>query len=68
MSKSVQRAGHPATLGGIEFAPELAAVMNLYRAGRNAASLKAFLDDLRAKLRGLTAGRTGQGIANDDGR
>ena len=59
LADSIQRAGHPATLGGIEFAPELAAAMNLYRAGRNAVSLKAFLDELRAKLRGLTAGGTG---------
>ena len=59
LADSIQRAGHPATLGGIEFAPELAAAMNLYRAGRNTASLKAFLDDLRAKLRGFPAGGTG---------
>ena len=59
LADSIQRAGHPATLGGIEFASELVAVMDLYRAGRNTASLKAFLDDLRAKLRGFPAGGTG---------
>lgn len=59
LANSIQRAGHPATLGGIEFASELVTAMNLYRAGRNAVSLKAFLDDLRAKLRGVTAGGTG---------
>lgn len=58
LADSIQRAGHPATLGGIEFASELVTEMNLYRAGKNAVSLKAFLDDLRAKLRGLTSGGT----------
>jgi hypothetical protein len=59
LGDSIQRAGHPPTLGGIEFASELAAAMNLYRAGRNVTSLKAFSDDLRARLRGFPAGGTG---------
>ena len=49
--KSVLQAGHPATLGGIEFGSELVDGMDLYRAGRGDHSLKAFLDDLRGKLR-----------------
>lgn len=50
LSKSVRQAGHPATLGGIEFARELVQAMDLYRAGRNDHSLRAFVDDLRGKL------------------
>lgn len=55
MADSIQRAGHPPTLGGIEFASELAAAMNLYRAGRNASSLRIFVNDLRSKLRSLSS-------------
>lgn len=51
LAKTVRQAGHPATLGGIEFAPELVEGMDLYRAGKGDHSLKAFLDDLRGKLR-----------------
>jgi Domain of unknown function (DUF4276) len=57
LANAVRKAGHPATLGGIEFAPELVERMDLYRAGKNARSLKAFVDDLRGKLRTLTQGR-----------
>lgn len=53
LAEAVRRGGHPATLGGIEFACELAASMDLYRAGKNDRSLGAFLDELRAKLRRL---------------
>lgn len=51
LAKTVRQAGHPATLGGIEFAPDLVEGMDLYRAGRGDHSLKAFLDGLRGKLR-----------------
>ena len=47
---SIREAGHLPTLGGVEFAEELALAMDLYRAGKGDGSLKAFLDDLRAKL------------------
>lgn len=53
LAKAVRQAGHPATLGGIEFAREIVENLDWYRAGRNDASLKAFLDDLRARLRRL---------------
>lgn len=53
LAQVVRKAGHPATLGGIEFAQELVEHMDLYRAGRNERSLKAFLDDLRGRLRVL---------------
>lgn len=51
--QAVRRAGHPPTLGGIEFARELVDGMDLYRAGKNDRSLKAFLDDLTNMLRAL---------------
>ena len=50
---AVQKGGHPAMLGGIEFAEDLVEAMDLYRAGRENPSLKAFLDDLRTALRRL---------------
>lgn len=53
LNKAILDAGHPPTLGGIEFARELVAQMDLYRAGKYDASLKAFVDDLRAGLKAL---------------
>jgi len=50
LAKSLADGGHPPTLGGTEFAPELIAAMDLYRAGKNEKSLKHFTDDLRAAL------------------
>lgn len=57
LGQAIKEGGHPAPLGGIEFASELAKDMNLYQAGKNDASLKAFLDDLRKKLRMLATTR-----------
>jgi hypothetical protein len=51
LAGAVRKGGHPLTLGGIEFAAELAAKMDLYRAGRNDASLGAFINELRGMLR-----------------
>ena len=53
---AIQRGGHPPTLKGIEFASDLVDAMDLYRAGKTIASLKAFLDDFRAGLRRLRQG------------
>jgi hypothetical protein len=53
LARTVREAGHPATLGGIEFAPELVEAMDLYRAGKDDRSLKSFVEDLRVRLRGL---------------
>lgn len=53
LADAVRQGGNPLTLGGIEFAAELAAGMDLYRAGKNDPSFRAFVDDLRAKLRRL---------------
>lgn len=60
LAKTVRQAGHPATLGGIEFAPDLVEGMDLHRAGRGNHSLKAFLDGLRGKLRLLRPGCEGR--------
>ena len=53
LADAVRAGGHSATLGGIEFAAELVSAMDFYRAGKSDHSLKAFLDDLRRKLRSL---------------
>jgi len=58
LARAVRQAGHPSTLGGIEFAQELVAGLDLFRAGKNDRSLKAFLDDLRGKLRTFAASQT----------
>lgn len=52
MNENGYSRGRPSSAaGGIEFAAELAEAMDLYRAGRADASLRAFLDDLRAALK-----------------
>lgn len=48
---ALKRAGQIVTLGGVEFAPDLVAAMDFYRAGQQDRSLKAFVEDLRAKLK-----------------
>jgi hypothetical protein len=53
LSKAIVDAGHPNTLAGIEFARELVESMDLYRAGKNEASLKHFLDDTRTHFKVL---------------
>lgn len=59
LARAVRKAGHPATLRGIEFAQELVERMDLYRAGRNERSLKAFVDDLRGRLKAIGRGLHG---------
>jgi hypothetical protein len=53
VAQAVTRAGHPPTLGGIEFAGEIVEAMDFYSAGRAEPSLKAFLDDLDVRLQAL---------------
>lgn len=53
LAKAVRDAGHPVTLGGIEFASELATAMDLYRAGKNDRGLGQFLDQARQHIRSL---------------
>lgn len=47
----VTGAGHPSTLGGIEFGRELADARALFRAGKNDSSLGASVSDLREGFR-----------------
>lgn len=62
LENAVRKAGHPPTLGGIDFAAALASRMDLYRAGKSDRSLRAFVDDLRTRLR--TLGRMKRGDAS----
>ncbi len=48
--KAIRDAGQIPTLGGIEFAQELVAAMDLYRAAKNDRSLALFLEDMRVAL------------------
>jgi hypothetical protein len=50
---TISGAGHVPTLGGIEFGRDLVEAMDLYRAGRNEASLNAFVDAARHAIRAL---------------
>jgi hypothetical protein len=50
---AIRKAGHPVGLGGRAFAKDLAAAMDLFRAGRRDRSLKSFLDQLRSAVRRL---------------
>lgn len=51
LHQAVRAAGKVATLGGIEFAEEIAASIDFFRAGKVDASFKAFADDLRTRIR-----------------
>ena len=57
LSNTIRQAGHPAPLGGIEFAPELVERMDIFHAGRNDKSLKAFIDDLKNALARVDIGQ-----------
>lgn len=51
LAKAIENAGHPPTLGGIEFARELVEALDYYRAGKADNSFKHFLDALRARVK-----------------
>lgn len=51
LAKAVSDAGHPVTLGGIEFARELVDALDYFRAGKADNSLKHFLEELRGQFR-----------------
>ena len=51
LAEAIRHGGHPAPLGGIDFAVDLVKKMDLYRAGKNDHSLKAFVEGLRTRLR-----------------
>jgi len=48
---AVRKAGHPVTLGGIEFARDIVDAMDLDRASRNNRPLERFISEARAQLR-----------------
>lgn len=51
LARTVREAGHPPTLGGIEFAREIVEKMDFFRAGKTDRSLKHFLDAVIEKFR-----------------
>lgn len=51
LASSVADAGHPPTLGGLEFARELAEALDYFRAGKADASLKHFLEEVGARFK-----------------
>ncbi len=53
LSRAVRDGGNPPLLGGIEFAEEIVAAMDFFRAGKAERSLKDFLDQARARLKAL---------------
>lgn len=55
LAHAVRAAGHPAILGGIEFAPELANAMDPFRAGKADTALKHFIEEVENALRLLKA-------------
>jgi len=50
LAKAVVDAGHPPTLGGIEFAFDIVAQMDFYRAGKSHHSLRHVVDQTRKRL------------------
>lgn len=60
LRQAIRNGGHIPTLGGIEFAREIVQAMDLYRAGQNEPSLRAFLNDCRDQIRQiLTSAQSG---------
>lgn len=53
LSKAVRDAGHPPTLGGIEFARELVQQMDLYRAAKNESTLGQFVKEASSRIQAL---------------
>ena len=53
LKNSFRRAGHTVTLDGIEFADEIVANMDLYRAGKAEPSLGHCIDSIRHAFQGL---------------
>lgn len=51
LANAVIVAGHPPTLGGIEFAEELALGMDFFRAGKADRSFQLFVEDAIARIR-----------------
>ncbi len=48
--RTILEAGQPILTTAMEYAPDLVAAMDLFRAGRNQPSLRHFVDEVRSKL------------------
>ena len=57
LTTAIRQGQGVAPLDGVEFAPDLVEAMDLYRAGKLDASLRAFVEELRAKFRQVRASR-----------
>ncbi|MEK7406676.1 MAG: hypothetical protein AAB225_16480 [Acidobacteriota bacterium] len=55
LRQAIRSGGHIPTLGGVEFAREIIQAMDLYRAGQNEPSLRAFLNDCKDQIRRILA-------------
>jgi hypothetical protein len=53
LANAIIAAGHPPTLGGIEFAKEIVDAMDFYVASVVDRSLEAFLDDARRMMKAI---------------
>jgi uncharacterized protein DUF4276 len=53
LRQTIRDAGQPILTNEMEYAPDLVAAMDLYRAGKNQPSLRHFVDELRSALRSL---------------
>lgn len=51
LSRAIVEAGHPPTLGGIEFAREIVESMDAYRGGKTERTLRDFMQDARNAIR-----------------
>ena len=51
LARAVKEGGHPPTLGGIEFAAEIVAAMDLYKAGKSEPSLKHFIQGVLQRFK-----------------
>ncbi len=58
LREAIRRGQGVAPLEGVEFALELVEAMDLYRAGKLDSSLRAFVEELRAKFRQVGASRS----------
>ncbi|MDE2822676.1 MAG: hypothetical protein OXK79_04145 [Chloroflexota bacterium] len=67
LSSAVTEAGHPPTLGGIEFARDLVEKMDFFRAGKTNPSFNAFLQELRGGVKRALEDPSAAGDLGDDG-
>ncbi len=58
LRQSISRGGQAILTDAMEFAPDLVAAMDFYRAGKNQRSLRLFIEELKKSLRTLAALRS----------